>query len=167
MTRKQKEIRSWLILLAMQVMWIVPCVIASQNEKPVEEVEIIEEEEDIIRWKEEPEVTIEIVEKEQTTEPALVSLGEFVLTAYCPCSECSGKWGYQTSTGAIATEGRTVAVDPNVIPYGTVLIINGEEYVAEDCGSMVVGKHIDIFMESHSEAENFKETTEVFMKRGN
>ena len=63
---KNKELRSWLILLAMQVLWIAPCVIDSQREKPVEEMEIIEETEDIIRWKTEPEVTIEVVGKEVT-----------------------------------------------------------------------------------------------------
>lgn len=78
-----------------------------------------------------------------------------MLTAYCPCIECSGNWGTQTSTGAIATEGRTVAVDPSVIPYGTVLMINGHEYVAEDCGGAIKGNDIDIYFNTHEEAEIF------------
>lgn len=111
-------------------------------------------------------VTIEIVAqptteeetKEQTTEELtaeLVNLGVFKLTAYCPCKKCSGQWGTQTSTGATATQGRTIAVDPNIIPYGTAVVINGQEYIAEDCGGAVDGKHIDIFFNSHKEALKF------------
>ena len=48
-----------------------------------------------------------------------VCLGLFELTAYCPCSACCGKNDGITATGTVATEGRTVAVDPTVIPYGT------------------------------------------------
>ena len=60
-----------------------------------------------------------------------------------------------TSTGTKPTEGRTIAVDPRVIPYGTVLIINGQEYVAEDCGAWIQGNDIDIYFESHEEADKF------------
>ena len=49
-------------------------------------------------------------------------LGEFTLTAYCPCMKCCGKTDGITSTGTTATEGRTIAVDPLVIPYGLSLI---------------------------------------------
>ena len=80
----------------------------------------------------------------------LRSLGTFKITWYCPCRKCSGKWGYQTSSGARCTEGRTVAVDKRVIKEGTHLLINGHEYIAEDTGGGVRGKHIDIFNESHS-----------------
>lgn len=122
--------------------------------------EVIEEEGELIRWKQEdvevdPEVSVEPLELDETNESELQSLGVFKLTAYCPCEECSNNWGTQTSTGVIATEGRTVAVDPDVIPYGTVLIINGQEYVAEDCGALIKGNDIDIYFESHEEADKF------------
>ena len=84
----------------------------------------------------------------------LRSLGIFKITWYCPCKRCSGKWGHQTSSGAYATEGRTVAVDKRVIKEGTHLLINGHEYIAEDTGGGVRGKHIDIFNESHSTCLN-------------
>ena len=66
-----------------------------------------------------------------------------------------------TSTGVIAKEGRTIAVDPTVIPYGTKVIVNNHEYIAEDCGSAVKGKVIDIFVE-----EPYMEMyyTEVFVR---
>lgn len=76
----------------------------------------------------------------------------YKVTAYCPCRSCSGSYGGTTSTGVKATAGRTVAVDPTVIPYGTRLKINGHVYVAEDCGGAVKGRHIDMFFNSHSEA---------------
>ena len=83
------------------------------------------------------------------------SLGVFKLTAYCPCYECSKGWGRMTSSGKIAQANHTIATDPAVIPEGTRVVINGTVYVAEDVGSGVAGKHIDIFMESHSSALNF------------
>jgi 3D (Asp-Asp-Asp) domain-containing protein len=96
------------------------------------------------------------------------SLGFFKLTAYCPCKSCSDNWGTQTSTGATATEGRTVAVDPKVIPYGTTLIINGIEYIAEDCGGSIKGNKIDIYFESHKKALEFGiQYTEIFVKEMN
>ena len=90
-----------------------------------------------------------------------VFLGEFTLTAYCPGRCCCGKWasGY-TATGTLATEGRTIAVDPKVIPYGTrVLLIwsDGTQhiYIAEDCGGGVNGNHIDVFLNDHQAARVF------------
>ena len=98
------------------------------------------------------------------TESAVCSdvfLGEFTLTAYCACSKCCGVWanGY-TATGTLATEGRTIAVDPKVIPYGThVLLIwpdgTQREYIAEDCGGGINGNHIDVFFDSHQAARVF------------
>ena len=90
-----------------------------------------------------------------------VFLGEYTLTAYCACSRCCGVWanGY-TATGTWATEGRTIAVDPKVIPYGTrVLLIwpdgTQHSYIAEDCGGGVNGNHIDVFFNSHQAARIF------------
>ena len=52
-----------------------------------------------------------------------------------PLRDMLCKWanGY-TATGTKATEGRTIAVDPDIIPYGTTVIIDDHEYIAEDCG---------------------------------
>lgn len=90
-----------------------------------------------------------------------VFLGEFTLTAYCPDSCCCGVWanGY-TATGTLATEGRTIAVDPDIIPYGTrVLLIwpdgTQHSYIAEDCGGGVNGNHIDVFFNDHQAARVF------------
>lgn len=90
-------------------------------------------------------------------------LGRFKLTGYCPCRICSEGFGTRTATGARAVAGRTVAVDPRVIPYGTHLLINGHEYIAEDCGGAVRGNHIDIYYNTHAEARNVLSYAEVYI----
>ena len=129
----RKEIRCWLIILLLQLTWI-PLYICGPGTEQEPPVEVIEEEDHLIRWKQDDmyeeesmDVSVEPLELDET----------------------------QTATGAVATEGRTVAVDPTVIPYGTVLIINGHEYVAEDCGAWIQGNDIDIYFESHEEADKF------------
>lgn len=88
-------------------------------------------------------------------------LGEFKLTAYCPCAKCCGKWANGiTATGMTATEGRTVAVDPRVIPYGSTVTLYYEDgtvhtYTAEDCGGAIKGNRIDVFFDSHEDARAF------------
>ena len=97
------------------------------------------------------------------SEPAAcddVFLGEYTLTAYCPCTRCCGKDDGITATGTLAAEGRTIAVDPRVIPYGSrVLLIfpNGTQhtYIAEDCGSGVIGNRVDVFFSDHETARVF------------
>lgn len=94
----------------------------------------------------------------------LKSLGIFTITAYCPCRSCSGKWGRKTATGKTARANHTVAVDPKKIPHGTVLIIDGKEYVAEDCGGAIKGNKIDIFFDTHKETLQWgKRKKEVFV----
>ena len=87
-------------------------------------------------------------------------LGEFQLTAYCPCMKCCGKTDGITSTGTTATEGRTVAVDPRVIPYGSSVTIyfadgTSHTYTAEDCGGAIRENRIDVFFDDHQTALQF------------
>lgn len=82
-----------------------------------------------------------------------INMGEFRVTYYCPCHECSEGYGRKTATGTYAKEGRTIAVDPSVIPYGATVIVDGQRFIAEDCGGGIKGDEIDIFLESHSETE--------------
>ena len=87
-------------------------------------------------------------------------LGEFKLTAYCPCTKCCGKTDGITSTGTTATEGRTIAVDPRVIPYGSTVTIYFPDgtvhtYTAEDCGGAIKENRIDVFFSSHDAARAF------------
>lgn len=94
---------------------------------------------------------VEEVEEESTEEDELIYIGEFKLTGYCPCYYCSEEFGTATATGTTCTAGRTVAVDPTVIPYGTHLLINGHEYIAEDCGGAIKENKIDVYCDTHEE----------------
>jgi rare lipoprotein A len=80
----------------------------------------------------------------------------FTATAYCT----SGETASQTMTEA----GRTVAADPDVLPIGTVIEIKNAgaysgQYVVQDTGDMIVGRRIDIFMESNAAAIKFGRKT--------
>ena len=62
--------------------------------------------------------------------------------------------GDMTYLGTKCREGYTIAVDPKVIPLGTRVYIPqfGKVFVAEDTGSAIKGKKIDIFMNSYAKA---------------
>lgn len=82
----------------------------------------------------------------------LTYLGNFTLTAYCPCSQCCGAYasGY-TASGTLATEGVTVAMGG--VDFGTKICINGHIYTVEDRGTAY--GHVDIFFSSHADALAF------------
>ena len=80
------------------------------------------------------------------------NLGTFKLTYYCACELCCNVETGITATGAPVVEGRTIAVDPKVIPYGTQVIIGGHVFTAEDCGGAIKEKHIDIYVNDHASA---------------
>lgn len=80
---------------------------------------------------------------DELEQKGLKPLGTFKITAYGrDCDGCTGI----TKTGTVPIVGRTVAVDPNVIPLGSTIIIDGQEYIAEDIGSAVKGNVIDMFV---------------------
>ena len=78
-------------------------------------------------------------------------LGNIKLTAYCHCAACNGSAGQPTASGRMPSAGRTVAMGG--VDFGTRLSINGHIYTVEDTGTPY--GHVDIFMDSHSEAEDF------------
>lgn len=96
-----------------------------------------------------------------------VDWGEWEITAYCPCKICSEGYGTGTASNNTAVQGRTIAAPPNV-PFGTVLEIDGTEYVVEDRGGLIKGRKIDVYFDSHRDADNFgvqlKRVREVVMK---
>src|SRR5690606_39187560 len=47
---------------------------------------------------------------------------------------------------------RIVAVDPNVIPLHSLVLIDGEEFQAEDTGGAIKGNRIDILVRTKKEA---------------
>ena len=84
------------------------------------------------------------------------------VTHYCVCQRCCGKapnhpaYGV-TASGRRATPYVSVAVDPSVIPLGADVLVDygdGEihYYRADDTGSGVGGRHLDLCVGSHDEA---------------
>jgi 3D (Asp-Asp-Asp) domain-containing protein len=136
----------------------------------------------------EPTTEPVVIESTVVTEPTVIpettevvtniNLGEFKLTAYCPCEQCCGYWAttrptdengnliIYTASGTVAQAGRTIAVDPSVIPHGTEVTINGHTYVAEDTGYLIVGNRIDIYFDTHEEALEFGvQYADVYLER--
>lgn len=80
------------------------------------------------------------------------------LTAYCIENYphiCNNGDASTTATGTKPTPGRTVAVDPKIIPYFSNVIINGKTYIAEDTGGAIKGNRVDIVFATHQEALEF------------
>lgn len=87
----------------------------------------------------------------ELTKPKLRLYGSNVrITFYCPLSCCCGAYasGY-TASGTRATANRTVACGD--LPFGTRILLDGQEYVVEDRG--VGAQQIDVFVNSHAEAD--------------
>jgi uncharacterized protein YabE (DUF348 family)/3D (Asp-Asp-Asp) domain-containing protein len=64
--------------------------------------------------------------------------------------------GTKTASGTRVTEGRTIAVDPSVIPIGWWVYIEGLGFRrAEDTGGAIKGNKIDVYYDSLSHARNF------------
>lgn len=121
-----------------------------------------------------PQQTVPVPQAETASPeptPSLISLGEFKLTAYCACEKCCGKapgdpyYGI-TAYGYQVTAGRTIAVDPDVIPIGSEVVINGHTYIAEDVGGAIKENRIDIYFNTHQEALEFGvQYAEVFINQ--
>lgn len=77
----------------------------------------------------------------------------FTVTAYCPCEKCCGAYanGY-TATGEKATQGVTIAADPDVLPMGTEIELDGHTYTVQDTGGAIAGNRLDLYFDSHEDA---------------
>ena len=72
-----------------------------------------------------------------------------------------------TANMSVAKQGVTVAADTNILPFGTVLLIDDKEYIVQDRGGAIKGNRIDVYFESHEEALQFGvQHKEIFMKEG-
>ena len=100
------------------------------------------------------EVANQTIDDLKGTEYKLVYLGNFQYTYYCDERRphiCGGSG--VTKSGAPTKVGTTIAVDTSVIPLGSTVYIEGVGYrVAQDTGSAVKGRHIDILVKGHQEA---------------
>ena len=80
--------------------------------------------------------------------------GKFTLTWYTPKELGKPESKLLTSTQKKPKKNWTIAVDPSVIPYGSIVYIQDYGYyVAEDCGGAIKGNKIDIYTDSYEEAK--------------
>lgn len=96
-----------------------------------------------------------------------IYLGEFVLTAYCPCEKCCGQYGVNRpidengdlivygAYGQRLEAGVSIATDPDVIGFNQEVYIDGAVYKANDTGGNIKGNKIDIYMINHDDATDF------------
>lgn len=109
---------------------------------------ISDADEDVIQKVNQKTAVYETAEEEDIGE----YLGKFKLTSYCTCAICCGQWANGvTASGAMPTEGRTVAMAG--VPFGTRLVIGGQIYVVEDRGTPY--GHVDIFKNLHEDCQSF------------
>ena len=94
----------------------------------------------------------------QTPKPPAKKTIKARITAYWLGED---EFGYKSSTGKRLVSGKSCAVDPKIIPYGTTLIVGGKAYHAHDTGTAVItrkasGKSrlpvIDLFYASERQA---------------
>lgn len=99
-----------------------------------------------------------VVAPTPTPAPEFKTAGICKITAYCIEDYphiCNNGNASTTATGTKPTPGRTVAVDPSVIPLFSNVIINGHTYIAEDTGGSIKGNRVDIVFATHQEALDF------------
>lgn len=86
--------------------------------------------------------------------PKMVYAGEYTIVAYCTEQYphiCGGN--PTTASREPVAPGVTVAADPDVLPLGTRVYIDGiGERVVQDTGGAIQGNKIDLAVESHAEA---------------
>lgn len=103
---------------------------------------------------------------EPIAEPEPAYLGEFTVTHYC-CEKYAhicGTGDGITASGTEVTPYRSCAVDPDVVPLGSKVILYMEDgrilrYIAEDTGGAIDGNRIDLALPTHEEAEQAGITT--------
>ena len=95
----------------------------------------------------------EVMQQIRQQEAAQTQEQTFTVTAYCPCEKCCGAYanGY-TATGERATQGVTIAADPDVLPMGTKIELDGHTYTVQDTGGAIAGNRLDLYFDSHEDA---------------
>ena len=174
---KMRVKRNRIILISCVIVFIIGAIfgyaISSFTVQPVEkqsDAKPIQTSNETITEIQEPT----ILSEPEPTEPQkeVIYLGEYNLTAYCPCEKCCGSWAFDRpdgivygSSGEELKSGYSIAVDPSVIPYGTEVVINGVTYRADDCGGAIKGNTIDVYFDTHEEALDFcVKYADVFME---
>lgn len=159
-----KRVRNALIMIGIAIMVLLSAFLCAEAEEDLATMDDVTK---VVFFADEVEVVV----------PEMKSLGRFKITAYCSCEKCCDGWAKKRpkdkngneiivgATGEVLESGISIAVDKTVIPYGTKVLIDGKEYIAQDCGGAIKGNRIDVYHDSHREAKEFGvQYTEVFMK---
>lgn len=118
----------------------------TEKQADVPMAEMTKEEKMLARWKEKQAH----LWKNLPTEPFIINASAYTAAA----DEC-GKSDGITASGLKVQEKRTLACPP-ALPFGTKIAIEGMgEYRCEDRGGAIKGNHIDIYVETKSEAFAF------------
>jgi 3D (Asp-Asp-Asp) domain-containing protein len=129
-----------------------------QKETNEDQVEDIEEGPD----EEEGESEVETVAKTEENQASEVTGRTFAVEATAYTANCAGCSGI-TATGINLNNDRNakvIAVDPNVIPLGTEVYVEGYGYaVAGDTGGAIKGHKIDIHVPTKAEAYSWGRRT--------
>ena len=94
---------------------------------------------------------------------------EMIATAYTAGYQCTGKHpdhpAYGITASGVRVDHGIVAVDPNVIPLGTKLYVEGYgESLAADTGGAIIGNKIDLYHENLEDAIRFgRRTVKVYV----
>ena len=105
-----------------------------------------------------PSTNIQVTKKSEPTNTD----NEFKMIVGCATAYTADK-GARTSTGAVPVEGKTVAVNPKLIPYGSTVIVKNLndkvifQGVAQDTGGALMKNTatVDIFKTSYGRCINF------------
>lgn len=118
-----------------------------KNKQPVVPIaDLSREDKMLARWKEKQAA----LWKSLPTEPFIINASAYTAAA----DEC-GKSDGITASGLKVEEKRTLACPP-AFPFGTKIAIEGMgEYRCEDRGGAIKGNHIDIYVETKTEAFAF------------
>jgi 3D (Asp-Asp-Asp) domain-containing protein len=87
----------------------------------------------------------------------------FLVTAYCPCEKCCGRWAHDHRTASgqsiYVNRGRFVAADTRVVPFHTRVRIpgyaGGRAVPVLDRGGKIKGRRLDVFFSSHEQAKRW------------
>lgn len=162
--RMQRDVRD--ILQSVGALVLIGSLIAATQITP-QEPEMVQETE-----AQEQTYVVQALSAESIKERPWNIIESATVYHYCACEKCCGKavdnpaYGV-TRSGTAATAGRTIAVDPDVIPLGAEVVIDGKTYIAEDTGGAIKGYTVDIYCESHAEAvEKGVYQTEIKWRKG-
>lgn len=174
LTQNQAIVILLIMLIIGQAALIITIMTARYAYKLNKQIETLQEQ--VQRYQQEnKELQQATVPQELQSQPLQIkglgtAIGQYTLTFYCPCHKCVGKKTIiRTASGTKPIHLRTIAVDKNKIPLGSIVYIEGHGiFIAEDTGSAIKGNRIDIFVKDHNEAlSRGKQKANVYLlKRG-